>query len=158
MSKYVPPKRQPPFGAIYTPPDTDPPKEPETMQLPNDAQMLNAMRRIHIEGYCGELQRAGGIFEAPDPMASEIQDQRVERGVSLIDDYSLSVWTGRYVAYFAQTTSGDAHEQAIRAVLRDLHNSDEARQKRGEQPGTPPPPPNFSGPIDVAGDEFVVPV
>jgi hypothetical protein len=137
------------------PPPPDPPKEPKPMQLPTDTQMVNAMRRIHIEGYIGELQRAGGIFEAPDD-SSEIYDPRAARRVIHIDDLSLSVWTGRYVHYFAQTTSGDPHEQAIRAVLTDLHNSDEARSKRGET--TPQPPTGrVLGPITTAGRDFEVP-
>jgi hypothetical protein len=89
------------------------------------------MRRIHVEGYMGELMRAGGIFETPDD-SSQIRDSRTTN--VKIDDYSLSVWTGRYVTYFTQQTT-DHHERAIRAVLTDLHNSDEARQKRGETTG-----------------------
>jgi hypothetical protein len=168
MSRYVPPKRQPPYGAIYTAPvpqPPDPPKEPESMPLPNDEQMVNAMRRIHIEGYMGELKRAGGIFETPD-LSSEIFDPRpyadggeVEpENRDRIDDYSLSVWTGRYVRYFTEQTD-DHHERAIRAVLLDLHNSDEARQKRGEQPGPGQPPVTVTlrGPIGVSGRDFTTP-
>lgn len=130
------------------PPDPDagtqpPPKETPDV-LPNDEQALNALRRIHVEGYIGELRRAGGIFETPD-LSSQIYDPRpyadggeVEpANRDRIDDKSLSVWFSRYVRYFSEhpNAPGGPHEFAIRAVLRDLHNSDEARQKRGETGG-----------------------
>lgn len=129
------------------PPAPKPPTEPAHMPLPNDSQMLNAMRRIHIEGYCGELKRFGGIFETPNNAASQIVDPRSQTTTidpnlwTVIDDYSLSIWTGRYVEKFATYTgTGDRHEYAIRWVLDALHNSDEAKQKRGETGTTPPPP------------------
>lgn len=149
MSRYVPPHRAHPYGPIYTVKEPDPMPE---MPLPNDEQMVNAMRRIHIEGYMGELKRAGGIFETPDA-SSQIFDFRsgvVERNVR-IDDFSLSVWTGRYVRYFSQQTD-DHHERAIRAVLRDLHNSDEARQKRGDT--VPPTPSALVPPVTTDGMTF----
>lgn len=124
------------------------------MLLPNDVQMVNFMRRLHIEGYAGELQRRRGIFDAPDADATEIVDP-TDPSI-YIDDLSIAVWTGRYVRYFSETTAGtDPHEYATRRVLTDLHNSDEARQKRGVPP--PQPGPAFSGPIGVAGRDFVVP-
>jgi hypothetical protein len=127
--------------------------EPKPMNLPNDAQMVNFMRRLHIEGYCGELRRRGGIFDAPNPDESQIRNP--ERDDEYIDDLSISVWTGRYVRYFAAVTAGDAHEIATRRVLSDLGNSDEARNKRGEP--KPQPGPAFRGQIGVSGDDFVVP-
>jgi hypothetical protein len=153
MSAYVVPRRPQPYGAILT--AAQPPiEEPDVMLLPNDEQMVNAMRRLHIEGYMGELMRAGGIFESPNPEASQIRDERPTAQGVVIDDFSLSVWTGRYVTYFTQQTD-DHHERAIRAVLTDLHNSDEARQKRGEQPVQPSA---FRGPISAEGRDFVAPV
>jgi hypothetical protein len=121
------------------------------MSLPNDAQMLNAFRRIHIEGYRGELMRLGGIFETPD-LSSDIYDPRVPDKGSRIDDYSLAVWSGRYTRYFVTAPAGqDRHEYAIRAVIADLHNSDEARAKRGE---TGPIPPDALVPLTISGTTF----
>jgi hypothetical protein len=130
-----------PTYPIWTEPTPPPDLEPDDMPLPNDEQMVNAMRRIHVEGYMGELRRAGGIFDTPGGGSVISNDSRTysDGSVVEIDDFSLSVWTGRYVRYFSQQTD-DHHERAIRAVLNDLHNSDEARQKRGEQPPVQPPP------------------
>jgi hypothetical protein len=151
-----PPSAPLPFVPCPRPLAAEPPpiEEPDVMLLPNDEQMVNAMRRLHIEGYMGELMRAGGIFESPNPEASQIRDERPTAQGVVIDDFSLSVWTGRYVTYFTQQTD-DHHERAIRAVLTDLHNSDEARQKRGEQPVQPSA---FRGPISAEGRDFVAPV
>lgn len=159
MSSYVESKRPQPIGGIYVPQAAPPPKPPQEkpLMLPNDAQLVNAMRRIHVEGYHGELQRAGGIFEAPDPPASQIFDPRFPIGAHVIDDYSLSVWTGRYVGYFATYAgTGDRHEYAIRAVIQNLHDSDEARQKRGEHtpPSPPVTPPSALVPLTIQGTTF----
>ncbi len=157
MSTYVAPHRPQPYGPILTvAPPPDPEKEQDVL-LPNDVQMLNAMRRIHVEGYQRALQRHGGIFEAPDD-TSLIFDPRSLRDGQFqvrIDDLSLSVWTGRYVRHFVAQTD-DHHERAIRAVIADLHNSDEARQKRGETGGGGGGG-SLRGPISVSGRDFEVP-
>lgn len=155
---FVEPRFQPVYPIVGEPvPEPEPPQEPEPMQLPTDEQMVNAMRRIHVEGYIGELQRSGGIFDSPSPQDAVITD--IRRPGVYIDDYSLSVWTGRYVRFFADVTGTnvDRHEFAIRAVLRLLHDSDEARQKRGERPTPPPTPGALRGPIGVDGRDFTVP-
>lgn len=127
---YVSPRRPLPPGRILaTAPSPDPEPEPMPTRLPNDDQMRNAQARIHVEGFLGHLQRPGGIFDAP-PGDSLITDP--QRSDVRIDDRALSVWTGRYVRHFAAAPpSADPHETAIRRVLQDLYNSDEARQKRG---------------------------
>jgi hypothetical protein len=123
-----------------------PDDEDEMTYYPNDVQMVNALGRIHVEGYLGHLQRARGIFDAPDPQQTDIHDPT--RDGVYIDDDSISVWIGRYFAYF-NTYTGD-HERAIRAVLNDIYWSDEAQQKRGAQGGEPP-----TSPIQTAGRDFV---
>lgn len=128
--------------ALPTPPTTPiPPQEPHVPNpdpLPGQAEFRDFTTFLHETCYQQELKRAGGLFESPDPANSRIFDPRAGDHVVVMDDAAF-VWLGTYNQAFRDNlaTPGGPHEAAKRIVREIIHNSDEAKRKRGETPGNP---------------------
>jgi hypothetical protein len=117
---------------------TPPPKDPHMDPIPGQAEFRDFTIFLHEVCYQQELQRVGGLFESPDPHNSRIFDPRAGDHVVVMDDGAF-VWLGEYNQAFRAnlSTPGGPHEAAKAHVRTMIHNSDEARQKRGETTGHP---------------------
>jgi hypothetical protein len=147
----------PPPLPVDPQPDPEEPEMPADMPLPGQAEFEDLMIFLHEVCYRGELQRAGGLYESPDPMNSSIYDPRKPRGEVVMDQAAFR-WLGEYVqAWKANlSTPGGPHEAAKAHIRHQIHNSHEARTKRGETPTTPPTG-ELAGPLGVSGRDIVGP-
>lgn len=125
--------------------------------LPGQAEIEDLMIFLHEVCYQGELFRAGGLYESPDPQNSRIFDPRVD-GRAVVMDNAAFRWVGEYIQAFRAhlTTPGGPHEAAKAHIRRLIHDSDEARVKRGETT-TPPPTGAIAGPLSADGRDIVTP-
>ncbi len=114
------------------PPAPKPPAE-KPMILPGQAEFEDLMIFLHEVCYQGELKRVSGLYESPDPQNSRIRDPRRP---DVVMDNAAFRWLGEYNVRFQNnlTTPGGPHEAAKREIRQLIHDSDEARRKRGEDP------------------------
>lgn len=132
-----------PSPIVDPPKPTKPPQEKPVSDItqvpkPGQAEYEDLMVFLHEVCYQGELKRAGGLFESPSPQTDRIFDARKPRGEVVMDQAAFR-WVGEYTqAWFANlATPGGPHEAAKAHIRRIIHDSDEARQKRGETSTNP---------------------
>jgi len=119
---------------------------------PTDAQGVEALRTIHV-AYVNELRRERGIFDVPpDGEADAIHDPTRAESVA-IDTKSIGVWFTRYLQRYNEL--GGDHAGALGTIVEALHNSDEAKAKRGDQPVSPVA--SVTGPLRIQGPDFIDP-
>jgi hypothetical protein len=160
MSKYVPPRRPQPFGAIYTAPvpqPPDPPKEPDVNptvnQIPRD-QIVMAARAI--DEYLLANPRLGlpeGLL--PDVMEGMTVD--IGQALDAVCAYLIGEWCPEVCRL--GPFPGDAAGWTQRREAGLHHTFRVIERERGEQPGPGQPPVTgtLRGPISVSGRDFEVP-